>query len=181
MSLDLSRLNIIVADDNPYMRTLVREILLGFNVTNVRECKDGSDALAELRQWPADIAIIDWMMEPLDGLDFTRLIRTASDSPNPFLPIIMLTGHTERFRVVEARDAGITEMLAKPMTANTLYARLKDVIESPRPFIRSATYVGPDRRRKATRHYGGPFRRASDRKPDDIEIGQAPDPATETN
>jgi two-component system chemotaxis response regulator CheY len=170
MPLDLSRLNILVIDDNPHMRTLVREILLGFNVKNVHECRDGSDALDELRQWPADIAIVDWMMEPLDGLDFTRLIRSASDSPNPFLPIIMLTGHTERFRVVEARDAGVTEMLAKPMTANTLYARLKDVIESPRPFIRTATYTGPDRRRRATQSYAGPFRRDGDRKPEDIEI-----------
>jgi two-component system chemotaxis response regulator CheY len=65
MPLDLSRLNILVIDDNPHMRTLVREILLGFNVKNVHECRDGSDALDELRQWPADIAIVDWMMEPL--------------------------------------------------------------------------------------------------------------------
>lgn len=173
MSLDLSRLNILIIDDNPHMRTLVREILLGFNVKNVHETKDGSEALSELRQWPADIAIVDWMMEPLDGLDFTRLIRTASDSPNPFLPIIMLTGHTERFRVEEARDAGVTEMLAKPMTANTLYSRLKDVIEMPRPFVRAGHYVGPDRRRKQKPDYTGPLRRDGERPTDDVEIDEA--------
>ena len=96
----------------------------------------------------ADVLIVDWHMQPLDGLDFVRLVRTASDSPNPYVPIIMLTGYTEYARVVEARDAGINEFLAKPISAKSLYLRFAAIIDNPRPFIRTKKYFGPDRRRQ---------------------------------
>lgn len=161
MPLNLERLNILLVEDNPHMRILIRDILHGFGVKNVLECKDGSDAIAELRHWAADIAFVDWMMEPLDGVDFTRLIRTAPDSPNPFLPIVMLTGHTERSRILQARDAGVTEFLAKPVTANGVYARIKTVVEHPRPFVRVGQYMGPCRRRRVE-DFAGEGRRDSD-------------------
>jgi two-component system chemotaxis response regulator CheY len=164
MPLKLDRLNIMIVDDNPHMRILVRDILLGFGVKNVLECSEGSQAISELKHWPADIVLVDWMMEPLDGVDFTRLIRTASDSPNPYLPIIMLTGHTERFRVAQARDAGVTEFLAKPVTANGLYARIRAIIEHPRPFVKVGHYMGPCRRRKLE-DFSGEGRREADQGP----------------
>lgn len=151
----------MVVDDNPHMRVLVRDILGGFGIKNVKECSDGTSAISELRHWPADIALLDWMMEPLDGLDFTRLIRTASDSPNPFLPIIMLTGHTEGFRVAQARDAGVSEFLAKPVTAKGLYARVRSIIETPRQFVRVGPYLGPCRRRRLE-DFAGDGRREAD-------------------
>ncbi|MDA0664423.1 MAG: response regulator, partial [Proteobacteria bacterium] len=83
----------------------------------------------------------------LDGIDFTRMVRSAADSPNPFVPIIMLTSHTARTRVMEARDVGVTEFLAKPITANGLYTRIATIIEHPRQFVRKSVYFGPDRRR----------------------------------
>jgi len=148
LSIDLTRMNILIVDDNASMRALVKQILLAFGVKNIHECSDGSDALQELKNFPADVVIADWMMEPVDGLDLARLIRTAPDSPNPYVPIIMLTGHTERHRVEEARDAGITEFLAKPISAQAVYHRLAQIIDKPRPFLRSKKFTGPDRRRK---------------------------------
>lgn len=160
MPLDLSRLNLLIVDDNPHMRVLVRDILSGLGVKNVKECSDGSEAISELRHWPTDLVITDWMMDPLDGLDFTRLIRTAADSPNTFLPIIMLTGHTERHRIIEARDAGVSEFLAKPVNATGMYARIRQVIEFPRPFVRIGGYFGPCRRRKVESFMGEDNREA---------------------
>jgi two-component system chemotaxis response regulator CheY len=149
MPVNMDRLNVIIVDDNATMRALVKQILVAFGIKNILECADGSDALQELRHFPADIMICDWMMEPVDGLDLTRLVRTASDSPNPYLPVIMLTGHTERHRVEEARDAGVTEFLAKPISAQSVYSRLLTVINRPRPFLKTDRYAGPDRRRRA--------------------------------
>lgn len=173
MPLNLDRLSILLVDDNPSMRSLVKQILNAFGIKTIAECTDGSEALQELRNFPADIIIVDWMMDPVDGLDMSRLIRTAADSPNPFVPIIMLTGHTERHRVEEARDAGVTEFLAKPISANAVYQRLQQIIEMPRPFIRTGTFVGPDRRRRQIELPGGtPKRRATDAQVDiDIDIG----------
>jgi DNA-binding response OmpR family regulator len=75
------------------------------------------------------------------------------------VPIIMMTGHTERTRVTAARDAGITEFLAKPISAKGLYQRVYSVVAQPRPFIKTATYFGPERRRTSNAKYAGPERR----------------------
>lgn len=151
---NIERLNFLVVDDNKHMRALVKGILHALGTRNVHEAGDGADAFKELRHFPADIIICDWNMSPLDGLDFVRLVRTAKDSPNPFVPIIMLTGHTEMARVVEARDAGVHEFLAKPISAKGLYSRIKAIIDRPRPFVRTGTYFGPDRRRRQVEYKG---------------------------
>ncbi|MBF0391848.1 MAG: response regulator [Alphaproteobacteria bacterium] len=157
----LERLNFLVVDDNKHMRALVKTILHALGSKSVVEAADGADAFKELRHFPADIIICDWNMSPLDGLDFVRLVRTGKDSPNPFAAIIMLTGHTEMHRVVEARDAGVHEFLAKPISAKALYSRIRAIIERPRPFIRTATYFGPDRRRRQIEYKGRERRKAA--------------------
>ena len=78
----------------------------------------------------ADVLIVDWHMEPLDGLDFVRLVRTAKDSANSYVPIIMLTGYTEYRRVTDARDAGVNEFLAKPISAGALYLRFASIVDN---------------------------------------------------
>lgn len=155
---NLDRLNFLVVDDNKHMRALVKTLLHALGSKNVHEAADGADAFKELRHFPADVIISDWSMSPLDGLDFVRLVRTGKDSPNPFVPIIMLTGHTEMHRVVEARDSGIHEFLAKPISAKGLYSRIRSIIERPRPFVRAGLYFGPDRRRREA-DWKGPERR----------------------
>jgi CheY-like chemotaxis protein len=162
MSSPLSSIRVLVVDDNPHMRSIVTAVLKGIGVKGVHECWDGAEALDALRKWPADVAITDFHMSPIDGVEFTRLVRNAADSPNPFLPIIMLTGYAERSRVMEARDAGVTEFIAKPLTARAMVDRLGAVIFRPRPFVRTDTYFGPDRRRRDDPDYEGPWRRSDD-------------------
>ena len=154
MAYDLERLSILLIEDDASMRALVRDILYAMGISSVQTAQDGSKAYAELRHFPADIVITDWVMEPLDGIDFTRMVRTAPDSPNPFVPIIMLTAHTSLERVIEARDSGVTEFLAKPVTAHGLYSRIATVIEKPRQFVRASEYFGPDRRRTVKEFMG---------------------------
>ena len=147
MAYDLERLKILLVEDDPSMRSLVRDMLSTFGISDIQTANDGSKAYAELRNYPADIVIVDWVMEPLDGIDFTRMVRSAPDSPNPVIPIIMLTSHSSVERVLEARDNGVTEYLMKPVTAKGLYSRIVAVIENPRQFVRVSEYFGPDRRR----------------------------------
>ncbi len=158
---NLERLNFLIVDDNKHMRALVKTILHAFGSKNVHDASDGADAFKELKVFPADIIICDWNMSPLDGIDFIKLVRTGKDSPNPFVPIIMLTGHTEMHRVIEARDAGVNEFLAKPISAKALYARIRSIIERPRPFIRTKTFFGPDRRRRVIDYNGAERRKAN--------------------
>jgi len=98
-------------------------------------------------------------MPIFDGLELTQMIRQPGANSNPYVPIIMLTGHSEKKRVIAARDAGVTEFLAKPISAKGLYQRVLNVVANPRPFIRTKNYFGPDRRRNANPNYAGPERR----------------------
>jgi two-component system chemotaxis response regulator CheY len=153
------RLKVLVVDDNPHMRTLIVAVLQAFDIKNIHEASSGEAAWSVLQAAPCDIVFVDWVMTGISGLELTKRVRTSPNSPNPFVPIIMLTGHTERTRVTKARDAGITEFLAKPISAKGLYQRVFSVVVHPRPFIRTATYFGPERRRTANANYAGPERR----------------------
>lgn len=153
----------LVVDDNQHMRSIVSTMLHSFGVRLIREAKDGSEAIDILARWPADLAICDFLMEPTDGVEFTRRVRTGAASPNPYLPVVMLTGHSELARVTDARDAGVTEFVVKPLTAKALVDRINAVIFRPRPFVRTSDYFGPDRRRRDDPFYSGPRRREADR------------------
>lgn len=156
---DLTRLNILVVDDNQHMRILVRSILITLGIRNITEAEEGTDALKLMKTMDADIVICDWQMSPMDGITFTKMVRQSEASENIYVPIIMLTGHTEIERVLTARDAGVNEFLAKPVSAKKVYQRIKMILESPRQFIRTKEYFGPDRRRRDDPSYQGEERR----------------------
>ncbi len=143
---NLDRLNVLVLDDDRNMRALIETILFALGVRNIRQAHDVKQAFGDLQYFHADIVITDWRMEPLNGLDFVRMVRSSDDTPNPYVPIIMLTGHTELHHVCQARDAGVNVFLAKPVSVQTLCSRLVSLIEYPRPFISTKTYFGPCRR-----------------------------------
>ncbi len=155
-------LKILVVEDNQHMRILLRSLLNSLGVRDVQEAANGAAALNLIRDKKCDLILTDLAMQPLDGLDLTREIRTSEHSANPFVPIIMITGHTEKHRVMAARDAGVTEFLAKPITAQSLFSRIAEIVERPRAFVRAEGYFGPDRRRRTLENYAGPWRRHDD-------------------
>lgn len=158
---NIEQISFLVVDDNSPMRALLNTILRQLGVQNVVDAVDGKTAFARLGDFDPDIILCDWNMQPIDGIEFVRMVRTAPNSPNPFVPIVMLSGHAEISRIVEARDAGVNEFMAKPVSAAKLYTRIKAIIDHPRPFVRTATYFGPDRRRRDDPKYDGPERRRS--------------------
>lgn len=162
---DFSRLAVLVVDDSYHMRRLVKTILEAFGCTNIYEAESGPDALDLLAKMPIDVVVLDWLMDPMDGIETTRRIRSGGEVHNPYVPVIMLTGHTTMSCILAAREAGVTEYLAKPVTPKGLMSRLQLVIEKPRPFVRTSVFFGPDRRRKDSSFYRGPERREDEKKP----------------
>src|SRR6478609_3643183 len=156
---DFNRLRFLIIDDNAHMRRILRTLLHGFGTREVYEAEDGAAGLEGFTHYSPDIVITDWAMPIFDGLELTQMIRQPGANANPYVPIIMLTGHSEKRRVMIARDAGVTEFLAKPISAKALYQRILNVVANPRPFIKTASYFGPDRRRNASNSYVGPERR----------------------
>src|SRR5476649_1133824 len=144
------------------MRVLLAEILKAVGVRDIHEAGDGAAGLQMLRNHPIDIIMTDLSMQPLDGIDFVRLLRRSPDSPNQMCPVIMITGHSTMGRVLEARNAGVNEFLAKPLTARGVVERITQVVDNPRPYVKTAEYFGPDRRRRADPNFRGPLRRKGD-------------------
>jgi CheY-like chemotaxis protein len=155
------RLKILVVDDNAHMRKLVVTILQAFGAIQIFEACDGDRAWRLLRDANPDVVILDWAMDGMSGLEFAKLVRTSAQTPNPFVPVIMLTGHTHIDHVRQARDAGVNEFLAKPVSVKAILTRLISVIEHPRPYVRTKSYFGPCRRRRGADEYRGPERRAA--------------------
>jgi len=126
-----------------------------------QEAESGERAWNVLREFNPDVIILDWMMEGMSGLDLVKMIRTSPQSPNPFVPVIMLTGHTHLNQVREARDGGINEFIAKPVSVRTMMQRLASVIENPVPRPHQGLFRAlPPPPRVA--EYSGPERRAAD-------------------
>lgn len=163
----LKHLQVLLVDDNAHMREITASVLRSVGIGKVWEARDGEVAMDRLKEHAIDLVFVDLEMERLGGMEFTRKVRNDPTSANPYLPIIMMTGHTEARRVIEARDAGVTEFLAKPITARAVVDRLNAVIANARPFIKTDGFFGPDRRRLNREAYSGAPRRAVDQSDDD--------------
>lgn len=144
----LAQINILIVDDDIKIAAIVRKVLESLGFTSIKLANEGSRAIDIMRSGKIDMVITDWKMSPMDGISMIKYLRTSDDSPNRFMPIIMLTSNVEREHVEMARDAGITEFVIKPFSAKTLCDRIMLLIESPRGFIISKSFVGPDRRRR---------------------------------
>src|SRR5271154_2757928 len=135
--IDFGRLRLLVIDDNAYMRRIVRLLLQGLGAREVQEAEDGAAGLEAFNYFMPDIVLLDWMMPIIDGREFTQMIRQQGTNANPYVPIIMITGHSDRARIICARDAGVTEFLVKPISAKALYQRILNVVVNPRPFVKT--------------------------------------------
>lgn len=139
---DLSDLSIAIADDNAFFRTVLRTILRGFGIRRILEADDGVKCLSVIDGQNPDILFLDWEMPVMRGPDVMRRIRSR-EAVNPYLPVVMMTSHTERRHVEYAAGLGIHEMLSKPISAKPVYQRLASMIQNPRPFVQTANYFGP--------------------------------------
>lgn len=143
LSPKLDRLRVLIVENSPMMRELIRGVLETVGIRYFMEAEDGGHALNLMPAFGPHIAFVDWEMEPMNGLDFVRQVRALPEEDNPYLPIIMVTSHAEAQWVIDARDAGVHEYLIKPVTGAAILARLAAVINTPRPFLRTETYFGP--------------------------------------
>lgn len=144
----LKGVSILIVDDQEFILNLVRAMLRVLGAEMVYDARDGEEAWESLAAQPIDMMITDWYMKPVDGLALVHRIRNDKQSPNPYLPIIMMSGYSERARIFRARDSGINEFVVKPLSAKALFGRIVNVIEHPRQFVRTDSFFGPDRRRR---------------------------------
>ena len=152
------RFNVLVVDDNGFMRMMLQTVLHALGVGNVITAGDGGEAIAFLKnvkEDPAaagvsniDMVFSNWEMSPVDGAMLLKWTRRHRDSPDRFMPFVMVSGYADRDKVQEARDLGTSEFLVKPFSVDSLCSRLMILIDRPRQFVLTPHYFGPDRRRR---------------------------------
>src|SRR6202050_2507091 len=140
----IQSLAVLVVDDNQYTRKMIRNLLVNCGVKDVFEATDGIAALDAIRSIAPDVAVLDWEMPLLSGAELVRIVRSPGVFPMPDIPIIMLSAHGERWRVVEAVRLGVHEYLVKPVSAKALYDRLVSIMLQPRPVVQLGDYYGPE-------------------------------------
>lgn len=146
----LANIRVLIADRDVRTANLVQRILFSLGIRRMELATHGNQALQMLRSLPFDFMITEWNMHPLNGLDLVREIRSAKDDNRVRrdIPIIMLTANADIAEVKAARDAGISEFVAKPFSARAISDRIVQIIENPRAFIDVPNYSGPCRRRR---------------------------------
>jgi CheY-like chemotaxis protein len=142
----LQGLRVLVIDDHHFARKLVRNLLMNIGVKDVHEAADGIAGLEAIRTTSPDLIILDWEMPLLNGPELARIVRSPGVFPTPDIPIIMLTAHGERWRVVEAVRLGVNEFMVKPVSANGLLDRILSIMTAPRPIVQLGDYYGPEPR-----------------------------------
>lgn len=173
---DLSGFTILVVDDNNYMVSLIRQTLLGLGVGNVKTFNDAKEAIEFMKLvkenpvkagvMQLDFIVSNWQMAPINGLMLLRWVRTHKDSLNRFIPFLMVTGFGDKEKVEEARDLGVSEVMAKPFSVTSVADKVLQIISSQRQFVQNATYFGPDRRRQALNFAGDNRRVLNDKSPE---------------
>ncbi len=162
MAYDFKSVTVLVVEDSSTMAELIRNLLISFGIGRVEVAKDGTEGYAAYLKIRPDLIISDWLMSPMDGISMTKKIRNDTKSHNPFVPVILITAFSERPRIMQARDSGVTEILAKPFTVMDLYKRVEAIIEKPRQFVKSENFFDPDRRRHRDNKYEGSHKREKD-------------------
>ena len=156
---DFGLFSALVVEDNSYLRTLLFQSLKAIGVGNVKTVEHGGlaiDTMRMIKENPTkagmmhlDMVFSNWQMSPVDGMMLLRWVRRHKESPDRFVPFVMVTGYADPVKVGEAREMGVTEMLAKPFSVNAMAEKLLQVVDKPRQFVHTGNYFGPDRRRTA--------------------------------
>ena len=142
----LQSTKVLVVDDEFYSRKVVRTLLMAMGVTKIYDADSGAKGLEAARAVAPDVILVDWEMPGMDGAAFSKAVRTPGEFPYPNVPIIMLTGHSERWRVEEALRLGVNEYLLKPVSGKMLCERLFATLTKPRPIVKVGSYYGPEPR-----------------------------------
>ena len=162
MAYNLSKVRALVVEPNELMGDMLSNVLKSAGCGWVWIARDSDRALQIVKEFKPDVIITERSLKPMNGLDFVRYVRSDKFTPDPYVAVIMASTFDNKDQVFKARDAGVTECVAKPFSMDALVKILVHVIDKPRPFIKTVDFFGPDRRRKSSFDYVGPRRRASD-------------------
>lgn len=186
----------MILENEESIRAMLSNVLQKLGFSKIYCVADGYEGLEIMRAKPVDLILTDWELRPhpdredkkaknavihsewgdfppYNGASFVKCLRFHPSSPNPFIPVIMMTGPTMPSTVRYARDSGVNEILMKPIVTEELCRRIIEIVERPRNFVTSPNYRGPCRRRKQVPYKGEDRRKLEVRVISQLEQRQA--------
>lgn len=158
---DLSNFRVMVVEDFPFISDLMTSALKEMGVSQIFKAENGLRAKDLILNYNAvqsssniDVIILDWLMPEMNGQELLKWIRNHKSDSIKFMPVIICSAYTSQEMVEKVRDLGANEAMVKPVAADKLANRILYVIDRPRPFIKTDTYFGPDRRRREMKFAG---------------------------
>lgn len=162
LKLNFRSVTTLVVDRDRYTRSLVCQMLRGFGVGGVESLESGEAARKYVQDNFVDLCIVEANLPDMSGADFIRWVRREQKEPVRFMPILVLTGYTQLRMISDVRDAGANIVVRKPVSAQILFDRVGWIAKTPRSYIETSDYVGPDRRFRELTPPGGEYRRETD-------------------
>lgn len=158
---DLSKFRILIVEDFPFISDLLTSALKEMGVSQVFKAENGLKAKDHILNYNAvqsssniDVVILDWLMPEMNGKQLLEWMRQHKSDSIRFMPVIVCSAYTSQEMVEKVRDLGANETMVKPVAADKLANRILYVIDRPRPFIKTDSYFGPDRRRREMKFAG---------------------------
>ncbi len=121
------KIKVLVVDDFPTMRRIVKNLLKQLGFENIDEADDGVNALAKLKNGGFGLVVSDWNMPNMEGIDLLRAVRQEPSVKD--IPFLMVTAEAEKEKVIEAIKAGVDNYIVKPFTAEVLKEKLEKIAE----------------------------------------------------
>jgi len=171
--MNFAGVNCLIVDNDTFAVRLLAQILRGFGLNTQSVAETGEEAKSLLERGSFDLIICEALLPDMSAAELLRWIRKHSNSTVKFAPVIVLTGYTQTSKVTSIRDAGAHNVVKKPVAPVVLLDHIGWAARTPRPFVETANYAGPDRRFKYAGPPDGIGRRDTDLPP---EVGQATEP-----
>lgn len=121
------KIKVLVVDDFPTMRRIVKNLLKQLGFENIEEAENGEDGLRKLRSSEYGLVVADWNMPVMDGLQFLKSVR--SDPKLKDIPFLMVTAEAEKEKVIEAIKSGVDNYIVKPFTGEVLKEKLEKIAQ----------------------------------------------------
>lgn len=170
---NLEKARALVVDNSQQALDILCGVLTSFGLRQIVRKANGKEAQEELTAHSFDLILVDGQLPELDGYKLIHWLRRHRSEAIRMTPVIVVTAHTPRAKVIEARDCGANFTIAKPISPAVVLERILWVARSDRLFIECDAYVGPDRRWQFTGPpVDHPDGRRRDDKPADLGVAE---------
>lgn len=138
-------LRVVILDDSRNFQTLLRTMLRQLGFRRIDSFFDPAEAMTFVADTPVDLVFVDFVMPGQNGAQWVHAVRRRADIANPEMALVLVTGSADHATIDMALAAGVDDVLAKPLAAETLLRHIRMVLSRPRRYVRTAGgYYGPE-------------------------------------